>query len=647
MVAQQQLELSGLPKKKSRPPRSIQPAATNPIAAVSVSVKAVAVDRPFDYLVPAALDDSVRPGSRVRVRFHGRLVDGIVLSRAQAGIDQSRLLPIRNVVSKATIDPATLDLARAVATRYAGTLAELLRDIVPRPPAKAAARIDGQFEGRQLPVADGLDVSARPRRTLVSVPTTVSAVDWIANFIDEHAGPLVVLVPDHHILSRLRVALAQSQKRIGVLGGEDGLDDRYRVHLQALYGDCDVVIGTRNACFAPLSGADLLMWSDSDESYVQPRSPGWNARDVLALRSHLQAVSLTLAGYTTSVEAARFVAVDWMESVRASGSGASTAPTILTAHASYGAERTKGVRMPGFAWRVLRDGIEAGGPVLVQVARSGYYPYLVCEGCRTPADCPQCSHALGRGEDGEVTCPLCGWDQWKQCTTCGEVQLRPARVGSSRTAYEIEKAFPQARVVLSGSATGILPEIPPQADVVVATVGAEPIGPRKYRSALLLDGDVMLARADLRTEESVLRRWFGAVALVDSRESGGVVAVTADPSHSCVQALLRADPAGWARRVLDDRTELRLPPSVRAAVVVESSQQVSNLVEEVHRAHHDWVVMGPLPDKADRLRAVLLVPHAYGSQLENLMYEQRKKIESGRDRGCFVRIDPFSLLESP
>lgn len=647
MAGDQQLELSGLPKKRLRTPQTIVPAATNPIAQVSVGVKAVAVDRPFDYLIPDALADDVQPGCRVRVKFHGRLVDGIVLARAELGNDQSRLLPIRSVLSKTTVDPATLDLARAVATRYAGTLAELLRDIVPRPPAKTVARVDRQFQDRVIPSAPFSGSLTPPRRTLVPVPTTVSAVDWLVNFIDQHARPLVVLVPDHNVLSRVRIALATSSKTIAVLGAEDGLEDRYRAHLQALYGDCNVVIGTRSACFVPLAGADLLMWSDGDESYVQPRSPGWNAREVLALRSHLQGVSLTLAGHAASVEAARFVAVDWMQVGHVSTPSDSEPPTVLTAHASYGAERTEGVRVPAFAWRVLRDGIEAGGPVLVQVARSGYYPYLLCEACRTPAQCHECASALGRGENGDVTCPLCGWDQWQECAQCGQVQLRSARVGSSRTAYEIEKAFPQARVFVSGSKTGILRAIPAQADVVVATVGAEPVGPRKYRSALLLDGDVMLARADLRTEESVLRRWFDAVALVEAREAGGVVAVTADPSHSCVQALLRADPAGWAQRTLDDRTELHLPPSVRAGVVVASNHLVTNLVAEVQRTQPNWVVMGPLPDKEDRLRAVLLVPYPDGPHLELLMYEQRKFIESGRDRGCFVRIDPFSLLGTP
>ena len=39
------------------------------------------LDRPFDYAVPASMDDSAVPGARVRVRFAGRLTDGFVIAR--------------------------------------------------------------------------------------------------------------------------------------------------------------------------------------------------------------------------------------------------------------------------------------------------------------------------------------------------------------------------------------------------------------------------------------------------------------------------------------------------------------------------------------------------------------------------------------
>mgnify|MGYP000609008798 CR=1 FL=1 len=52
-----------------------------PIARVLPMLSVPHLDREFDYLVSAEHSDDAQPGVRVRVRFHGRLVDAFVLER--------------------------------------------------------------------------------------------------------------------------------------------------------------------------------------------------------------------------------------------------------------------------------------------------------------------------------------------------------------------------------------------------------------------------------------------------------------------------------------------------------------------------------------------------------------------------------------
>ena len=58
-----------------------QAAELEPIARVLPMLSVPHLDRDFDYLVSADQSDDAQPGVRVRVRFHGRLVDGFVLER--------------------------------------------------------------------------------------------------------------------------------------------------------------------------------------------------------------------------------------------------------------------------------------------------------------------------------------------------------------------------------------------------------------------------------------------------------------------------------------------------------------------------------------------------------------------------------------
>ncbi|WKU08791.1 primosomal protein N' [Micromonospora sp. HUAS LYJ1] len=90
------------------------------------------LDRPFDYLVPAGLTDDAVPGVRVKVRFAGQLVDGWLLERVDTSAHDGRLAYLEKVVSpEPVLAPEVARLARAVADRYAGNLADVLRLAVP------------------------------------------------------------------------------------------------------------------------------------------------------------------------------------------------------------------------------------------------------------------------------------------------------------------------------------------------------------------------------------------------------------------------------------------------------------------------------------------------------------------------------------
>jgi primosomal protein N' (replication factor Y) len=249
-----------------------------------------------------------------------------------------------------------------------------------------------------------------------------------------------------------------------------------------------------------------------------------------------------------------------------------TVPRVLNTADSYELEHdplARIARLPGAAWRAAKEGLERG-PVLVQVARAGYAPSLACEHCREPARCTACSGPLAiAGASGSSAVPQCRWCStpapgWR-CGTCNGVRLRRGATGALRTAEELGRAFPGKPVVTS-SGDRVLARVPDSKALVVATVGAEPVADGGYAAALLLDGDSLLRRENLRAGEDAVRRWFNAAALVRPSGDGGLVVITADDAAG-VGALLRWDPAGYAQRELSLRQELHLPPAVRVASV--------------------------------------------------------------------------------
>ena len=124
--------------RRPKPPSA--PAAHLPVARVAVDSGVAHLDRPFDYAVPEVLAADAQPGTRVRVRFAGRLVDGWLLERADESEHAGRLAPLASVVSaERVLTPEVAALARAVADRTAGGLVDVLRLAVPPRHARVEA----------------------------------------------------------------------------------------------------------------------------------------------------------------------------------------------------------------------------------------------------------------------------------------------------------------------------------------------------------------------------------------------------------------------------------------------------------------------------------------------------------------------------
>ncbi|BAS09125.1 putative primosomal protein N' [Arthrobacter sp. Hiyo4] len=386
----------------------------------------------------------------------------------------------------------------------------------------------------------------------------------------------VVVVPDYRDLDQLEKALLAVLPAgdIARLTSEDGPTPRYRNFLRLLAGSARVAIGTRSAAFAPVRDPGLVAcWDDGDDLHIEQRAPYAHARDVLLLRADQEGTACLMAGHSRSTELQRLVEAGWATPVEADRAFARrTVPRVLNTADSFEQERDPlalVARLPGAAWRAAKDGLERG-PVLVQVARAGYAPSLVCETCREPARCQACQGPLAlAGATGSSAVPQCRWcstpaPDWR-CAHCSGHKLRKGATGVLRTAEELGRAFPGTTVITS-SGGNIKASVSSAKALVVATVGAEPVAEGGYAAALLLDGDSLLRRENLRAGEDTVRRWFNAAALVRPASDGGLVVITATESVA-VGALLRWDPAGYSRRELELRMELQLPPAVRIASV--------------------------------------------------------------------------------
>jgi len=580
-----------------------------PVARVLPMLSVPHLDRDFDYLVSAEQSDDAQPGVRVRVRFHGRLVDGFVLERRNDTDHPGKLGWLDRVVSAEPVLTAEIRrLVDAVAARYAGTRPDVLRLAIPARHARVERErrpnLAAPAPALPSPVdPSGWEVYGRGGQFLAALAESRAAravwqalpgESWADRFAEAAAQTIrtgrtaLAIVPDQRDLDVLWCAASTRIHEDSVVALSAGLGPatRYRRWLAALRGTARLVIGTRSAVFAPLSDLGLVMvWADADDTLAEPRAPYPHAREVAMLRAHQARCAALIGGYGRTAEAHALVRGGWAHDIVAARPvvRARTPRVVALDDSGYADERdpaARTARIPSIGLRAARSSLQAGAPVLVQVPRRGYVPSLACARCRTIARCRHCTGPLSLHErEPALVCRWCGSiEPTRRCARCGSDAVRAVVVGARRTAEELGRAFPGTAVITS-SGDGVVADVAAGPALVVATPGAEPRASGGYGTALLLDTWALLGRQDLRAAEDALWRWMSAAALVRARGDGGVVLVVAESSIPTVQSLIRWDPVGHAEAELTARTEVGLPPSVHMAAVDGTAGAVAALLD--------------------------------------------------------------------
>ncbi|MFF0497073.1 primosomal protein N' [Nocardia aobensis] len=395
-----------------------------PIARVLPLLEPAHLDRDFDYSVPREMDELAQPGVRVRVRFSGRLVDGYILERLTRTEHSGKIQPLQRVVSgERVLTPEIVRLVSAVAARYAGTRADVLRLAIPPRHARTEAAEPKPVELPEIPAdfpgwsryvhgdsyLTALRRGSGPRAAWQAMP----GEQWPRRLAELAATTVaggrsaIIMVPDQRDLDRV---VAECAALVGdsVAGLSAGLGPaaRYRRWLAVLRGAARIVVGTRSAVFAPAHDLGLLVvWDDGDDTYAEPRAPYPHAREVAMLRAHETGAAFLVGGFARTAEAQAIVESGWAHDLIADRKTlrANTPRIHAPGDSDIALERdpmARAIRIPGTAFAAARRALAAGDPVLVQVPRRGYVPALACAKCRTPARCRHCNGPLSLPESG-------------------------------------------------------------------------------------------------------------------------------------------------------------------------------------------------------------------------------------------------------
>lgn len=572
------------------------------IALVSVDLDVPHLDHPFEYLIPEELE--VHVGSRVAVNFAGRRHYGWVTGIQKNSASGRKLQEIKRVVGPyPLVTEGVIRTAQYLSARYATNLKQILAFAIPT----RRASVEKEFEANPSPDERiGTDSKAtktsQPLRAVSTVypGQMLTSIENAVGTGEEH-GIAIVVVPTSLSARRVKkhLQLVLPNLRIALADTEQSDAERYRVHLRALTGCVDVVVGTRSVVWTPIVGCgSIIIWDDGDDRLKERRSPRLDALDIAVARSHVEHVNLLCASYARSVKAQMLVSSGWAQDTSPSRTSALTLipRTRVFDWADAEKEGVSGYsRLPDGAYRVIREGLENRRPVLVQVAAAGQI---------TELECPVC-HLSREAEAGECPHPSHDWG-------------RKLRIGSDRIRDELERAFPNVPVLVSSSTAGIRDRVEATPAIVVATTSSEPLAPDGYGAVVISEAESVAYTDSLDAQLEAERRWMGALALA---RPGAPAMIVGTIPEVLEQAVVRWQSEVLAQQELETRAELGFPPtrwlvsiSARQDAIKETSAAIRQTAAEVQ----DEIVERPYAPIA-----IVSVSPPYidndGSQLQTLI----------------------------
>ncbi len=617
------------------------------IAKLAIQSGLPQLDRLFDYSIPDSLQSSVQVGSRVKVQFgkSKKALDGFVVEIADRSDFEGKLAEIQSIVGhQPALQPEVFALCSQLAERSASYLGELLKIAVPPHMPRAFASHQTTENTKVLPgeysstfETDYIEALcepsakcfalAEPRQVLIGYQgSEVATPSWVSLFLLvsmknlERGKSSIILVPDYreHAMVIAAISSLGLEAELADYSQELPKSKQYAAFLKALEPKPRIVVGSRSAAFAPAHNLGaILVFDEADRSFADQASPYLHTRDVVLVRQAIQKCALLFAAHSISTDMMRLLENGYLQDK----SMAFAAPRISISE--------PGLRVDSHAFSAIKKGLTEGA-VLVQVSSLGDSTSLYCKRCDEAASCKSCSGPLWIERGGSKKCRWCNGFALDYVCSCGSTEFSLGRPGSTRTAAELGRAFPAARVIESTGENRII-SIPQGKSLVVATPGAEPYVEGGYFAVVLLDARVLLAKQNLRSLEEAVRVWSNAVAKARTGGSAVLVGVSGD----LAQLYSLWNHSKIAATELAARIELQLPPAVRMGSITAALDMVTAISNSL-ALNNSVVRIGPAPVASRTTEAlwrlIFKYPYAEGLRIAKQLRLEAARVSAGKTR---------------
>lgn len=510
------------------------------------------VEGPFDYLVPADLENKISVGARAWVNFRNKKEVAYVVGLN----NKTKIKKIKGISAligqSPVLDEKMLLLTRHLAEYYCCSWGQAIETALPGEIRK------GKIIGT-VPIFPESSF-----RKIETVPGFVQGYDRFPFYLREikeswlARRSAIILFGD---IAAVEKAKEEIRKNLGI---EAFISFRKQPHESEVWekirqAQYCVVAGTRSAIFSPANNLGLIIVDQEDDQvYKQEQVPHYHARQAALMRAQIQGAKVILGGHSLSLESFYLAQKENLKRETIPPRGEYPQIKVIDARRLAYAQRKNRSLFSKFLADAIYACLSEKGKTLLVINRKGFATAAFCHNCGAALKCPRCNiNLVLHFQEDKLSCHHCNFrmEAPKICPGCNTGYIKYSGIGTEKVESELARIFPQARIKIIGEVKKAVNLS--EADIFVATSSiVKQQGVLSFDLIGVLAIDNSLNRVDFRAAEKTFSLLMGLAGLASNK----MVIQSANASHHCFQALVKNDPQLFYREELKTRKQLELAP---------------------------------------------------------------------------------------
>ena len=540
------------------------------------------IEGPFDYFIPPAWEQNIKPGIRVGVSFGKRRCFGYVVGKVRDTQAKS-VKPILRIIDHTPIlDKIMLKITRQMADYYACSWGEAIEAAVPA----------GLRRGRRIELEAKKEKSGKlsggvKKGQILLLQDLTGQRRWEVYFREinhslDAGGGIILLAPDKEQARFMQKKIKDKLNvEVGLFHSHRSAKEELKQWVELKQGRLRIVVGTRMAIFAPLTNLNLIIIEEEQSPvYKQDSVPHYNAVGVAKIRAKIQGARLILSSPTPMLETWYQARKDRIKYILKDNQIPTRQIKIIDLHRVGFIPQRKKIRLSISLEDAINHTLNQKGRVLLFLNRRGFAIFASCQNCGMVLRCPRCNaNLILHFKNSKLICHGCNYQTQSPriCPNCNSGYIRYSGLGTEKLESELNRLFPQYSVARLDKDEEIIPE---DAQIVVSTESIFKHRLNNFDLIGVIWPDAVLNRPDFRAGEKV----FALLLHLASLTSNSLIIQTNLPEHYCFQALAQRRIDLFYETELAFRRQSNLPPFNHIIMVKlrgRKEERVSFLAEEL------------------------------------------------------------------